>query len=151
MNSTAKQEVNINITEILGILVLPTQHSITRSRVSFAHVTSSGSNSKPSRRDSKEKRECKSEFNKISCNVPPAADGRDTSKKRGGGEGGNEISDGDDPYLESFLPPSPWAKTARHRSCHCVPLCRTWLKSSNGCDMCVAGRRGSQKRGGQLL
>jgi len=59
MNSTAKKVVNINSTETLGILVLPTQHSITRSRVSFAHATSSGNNSTQSRRGSEEERESK--------------------------------------------------------------------------------------------
>ena len=50
INSVAGHDVNINATEVLKFLVLPTQHSITRSRVSFAHVTSSGKSSRPSRR-----------------------------------------------------------------------------------------------------
>jgi len=60
MNSTAEMVVNTTATEISGILVLPTQHSITRSRVSFAHVTSSGNNSTQLRRGSREEREGKS-------------------------------------------------------------------------------------------
>ena len=126
MNSMAEKEVNINATEILGILVLPTQHSITRSRVSFAHVTSSGNSSKSSRGR---------EFKTISYGTSPAADGGDASKKMDEREG-NEMLEVD-PHLESFLPQSPWAKTARHRSGHCVPLCRTWLKVDNGCNMKV--------------
>ena len=116
MNSTAEQEVNIGATEISRVSVLPTQHSITRSRVSFAHATSSGSNSEPSRRDFEEEREGKGVSSRRSR---AARHPRQT-------EGGNETSDEDDPYLESFLPPSPWAKTNRHRSGHRVPLCRTW-------------------------
>lgn len=50
-------------------------------------------------------------------------------------------------YLESFLPPSPWARTNPHRLSHRVPLCQTWLEVNNGCNMGVADRRGSQKRG----
>ena len=47
MNSTVKKGVNIDTGWMLRRIVLPTQHSITRFRVSFAHVTSSGNNSKP--------------------------------------------------------------------------------------------------------
>lgn len=60
---------------------------------------------------------------------------------------GNEISDEEGSHLESFSPPSPWATTTRHRSGHRVPLCRTWLKVSNGRNMRVTDRRGSRKRG----
>jgi len=140
MNSMVKQEVNINATEILGFLVLPTQHSITRSRVSFAQVTSSGNSSRSSR-GGEGRQEC--EFKTISYGTPPAADGEDVLEKWKG-ERGNEILEAEDPHLESFLPQSPWAKTARPRSGHCVPLYRTWLKVSNGCNMGVGVAR---KRG----
>ena len=56
MNSAAKTEVNTDVTWIIKTLFLPTQHSITRSRVSFAHATSSGNNSKPLRRGCEEER-----------------------------------------------------------------------------------------------
>ena len=78
MNSTAGKEVNIDATWILRILVLPTQHSITRSRVSFAHVTSSGNNSKPSRRGSEEVSQSKA----ISRSTPSAAEGGGALKGR---------------------------------------------------------------------
>lgn len=55
------------------------------------------------------------------------------------------------PYLESFLPPWPWAKTTRHRSVDRVlPLCRTWLEVSNRCNMEAAGGRCSQKKRGAV-
>ena len=79
MNSTAGKEVNIDATWISRILVLPTQHSITRSRVSFAHVTSSGNNSKPSRRGS----EGESESKAISWSTQSAAEGGGDALKWG--------------------------------------------------------------------
>lgn len=83
MNSTAEEEVNVNATEMLRILVLPTQHSITRSRVSFAHATSSGNNSKQSRRDCEGAREGKSMSSRRSRVARhPAAGGGDALKKR---------------------------------------------------------------------
>jgi len=82
MNSMAEQEVNINATQVLRILVLPTQHSITRSRVSFAHVTSSGNSSKSSRDGEWE--EC--EFKTISYSTSPTAEEGDASEKMEGRE-----------------------------------------------------------------
>ena len=151
MNSTAGQRVNTNATAALRILVLPTQHSITRSRVSFAHVTSSGNNSRSSRRGSGEEREDKCMSSRRSRVTRRSQQTEGNALKKMGGRWGNEISDEDGRYLESFLPQSLWAKTNRHHLGHRVPLCRTWLRACNRCNTGAVDRRGSQKRGGSII